>query len=114
MGLLVSAERIEFEDIMTFKRRGEVELEQMYANAPKGVTYTIVRPGGLTDGPVVGPKGVAQDNTYRHVPFAGGCPCSSAQHPISEGKTLRVRMTGREQDVVEVDQTRRSPSWHHF
>ncbi|CAM9754478.1 unnamed protein product [Ascophyllum nodosum] len=43
---------------MTFKRKGEVELEQMYANAPKGVTYTIVRPGGLTDGPVVGPKGI--------------------------------------------------------
>ena len=42
---------------MTLKRKGEVELEAIYAGAPKGVTYTIVRPGGLTDGPVVGPKG---------------------------------------------------------
>ena len=44
-------------DIMNLKRKGEVELEAIYAGAPKGVTYTIVRPGGLTDGPVVGPKG---------------------------------------------------------
>lgn len=45
-------------DIMAFKRNGEVEVEELYKSAPKGVTYTIVRPGGLTDGPVVGPKGV--------------------------------------------------------
>lgn len=44
-------------DIMTLKRKGEVGLEEIYASAPKGVTYTIVRPGGLTDGPPVGPKG---------------------------------------------------------
>lgn len=42
---------------MTLKRKGEVELEEIYAKAPKGVTYTIVRPGGLTDGAVIGPKG---------------------------------------------------------
>lgn len=45
-------------DIMTFKRKGEEEVEGLYESAPKSVTYTIVRPGGLTDGPVVGPKGV--------------------------------------------------------
>lgn len=44
-------------DIMTFKRKGEVGLEEIYAGAPKGVTYTIVRPGGLKDGPSVGPRG---------------------------------------------------------
>lgn len=44
-------------DIMTLKRKGEVELEEIYANAPKGLTYTVVRPGGLTDGAAIGPKG---------------------------------------------------------
>ncbi|CAM9666110.1 unnamed protein product [Discosporangium mesarthrocarpum] len=39
-------------DIMTFKRKGEVELVEAYAGAPKGVSYTIIRPGGLTDGPL--------------------------------------------------------------
>eukprot|EP00904_Undaria_pinnatifida_P004351 jgi/Undpi1/13917/HiC_scaffold_9.g03568.m1 len=47
-----------FGNIMTLKRKGEVELEEIYAKAPKGVTYTIVRPGGLTDGAVIGPKGI--------------------------------------------------------
>lgn len=42
---------------MTLKRKGEVGLEEIYASAPKGVTYTIVRPGGLTDGGVIGPAG---------------------------------------------------------
>lgn len=42
---------------MTLKRQGEVGLEEIYAKAPKGVTYTIVRPGGLTDGPIIGPRG---------------------------------------------------------
>lgn len=42
---------------MTLKRKGEVGLEEIYAGAPKGVTYTIVRPGGLTDGGVIGPAG---------------------------------------------------------
>ena len=42
---------------MTLKRKGEVGLEEIYAAAPKGVTYTIVRPGGLTDGAVIGPAG---------------------------------------------------------
>lgn len=46
-----------FSEIMTLKRRGELGLEEIYAKAPKGVTYTIVRPGGLTDGAPVGPKG---------------------------------------------------------
>lgn len=44
-------------DIMTLKRKGEVGLEEIYAGAPKGVTYTIVRPGGLTDGGIIGPAG---------------------------------------------------------
>ncbi|CAM9465070.1 unnamed protein product, partial [Ectocarpus sp. 4 AP-2014] len=46
-----------FGNIMTLKRKGEVGLEEIYAAAPKGVTYTIVRPGGLTDGAVIGPAG---------------------------------------------------------
>ncbi|CAM9322475.1 unnamed protein product [Ectocarpus sp. 13 AM-2016] len=47
-----------FGNIMTLKRKGEVGLEEIYAAAPKGVTYTIVRPGGLTDGAVIGPAGI--------------------------------------------------------
>eukprot|EP00752_Nemacystus_decipiens_P006971 g6254.t1 len=47
-----------FGNIMTLKRKGEVGLEEIYASAPKGVTYTIVRPGGLTDGGVIGPAGI--------------------------------------------------------
>lgn len=47
-----------FGNIMTLKRKGELGVEEIYANAPKGVTYTIVRPGGLTDGAPVGPKGI--------------------------------------------------------
>ncbi|CAM9547189.1 unnamed protein product [Scytosiphon promiscuus] len=47
-----------FGNIMTLKRKGEVGLEEIYAGAPKGVTYTIVRPGGLTDGGLVGPAGI--------------------------------------------------------
>lgn len=58
---------------MTFKRKGEVEVEGLYESAPKGVTYTIVRPGGLTDGPVVGPKGNAyvryKRGLYRETPL---------------------------------------------
>ncbi|CAM9815652.1 unnamed protein product [Pylaiella littoralis] len=46
-----------FGNIMTLKRKGEVGLEEIYAGAPKGVTYTIVRPGGLTDGGIIGPAG---------------------------------------------------------
>lgn len=45
---------------MTLKRKGEVGLEEIYADAPKGVTYTIVRPGGLTDGGLIGPSGEAK------------------------------------------------------
>lgn len=51
------------QDIMTLKRKGEVELEEIYAGAPKGVSYTVLRPGGLTDGPVVGPAGETVPDT---------------------------------------------------
>ncbi|CAM9467773.1 unnamed protein product [Choristocarpus tenellus] len=43
-----------FGNIMTYKREGEVALEQVYAGAPKGIAFTIIRPGGLTDGPAKG------------------------------------------------------------
>lgn len=65
---------------MTLKRKGEVGLEEIYASAPKGVAYTIVRPGGLTDGGVIGP--------------AGGCglcstsPLQSPRHVCMYGSRL--------------------------
>ena len=64
---------------MTLKRKGEVELEEIYAGAPKGVSYTVLRPGGLTDGPVVGPKGET-------VPDAHGTAGSRADSRADESK----------------------------
>lgn len=51
-------------DIMAFKRKGELELEGLYVEAPRGITYTIVRPGGLTDGDVVGPGGTLRTSGH--------------------------------------------------
>ena len=42
-------------NIMTEKIRGEDALRALYADAPKAVGYTVVRPGGLTD---EAPRGV--------------------------------------------------------
>lgn len=61
--------RCDSPDIMTLKRKGELGLEEIYANAPQEVTYTIVRPGGLTDGPSVGPTGIF-------------FPCTCGEHPV--------------------------------
>lgn len=48
-----------FGGIMGYKYQGEEALRKLYASsAPKGVTYTIVRPGGLSNDAGLGPSGI--------------------------------------------------------
>lgn len=44
-----------FGRIMDYKVAGEVELRKIYASAPPSLSYTILRPGGLSDAPAEGP-----------------------------------------------------------
>jgi len=43
-----------FGKIMEEKIKGEDTVRSLYASAPEGVTYTVVRPGGLTEEPARG------------------------------------------------------------
>lgn len=44
---------------MGYKFQGEEALRQVFAeSAPQGVTYTIVRPGGLSNDAGLGPSGI--------------------------------------------------------
>ncbi len=44
---------------MGLKFLGEEKLRALYASsAPKGVTYTILRPGGLSNDAGLGPSGI--------------------------------------------------------
>lgn len=44
---------------MGYKFQGEEALRQLYTeSAPKGITYTIVRPGGLSNDAGLGPSGI--------------------------------------------------------
>lgn len=48
-----------FGGIMGYKFQGEEALRKLYASsAPKGVSYTIVRPGGLSNDAGLGPSGI--------------------------------------------------------
>ena len=55
---------------MGYKIAGEEAVRDAYAAANKpGVAYTVIRPGGLSDGPAVGPGTVhisQGDGTYNH------------------------------------------------
>jgi uncharacterized protein YbjT (DUF2867 family) len=53
------------ERIMDYKVAGEAVVRNLYSNA-KGSSYCIVRPGGLSDGPAVGPSKlhVSQGDVY--------------------------------------------------
>lgn len=43
-----------FGGIMGYKKKGEDEVRLLYAQAPKGLSYTIVRPGGLSNDKAAG------------------------------------------------------------
>eukprot|EP01129_Flabellula_baltica_P017437 TRINITY_DN9665_c0_g1_i1.p1 TRINITY_DN9665_c0_g1~~TRINITY_DN9665_c0_g1_i1.p1 ORF type:complete len:255 (-),score=41.99 TRINITY_DN9665_c0_g1_i1:24-788(-) len=45
-----------FGRIMHWKRQGEIELQALYDVGPEECTYTIIRPGGLTNKPAVHPR----------------------------------------------------------
>ena len=47
-----------FGRIMEAKLKGEESLKAVYKAAPSGVTYAIIRPGGLGDGAPAGPSSV--------------------------------------------------------
>lgn len=74
---------------MEFKRKAELEVEALYAKAPAGLTFTIVRPGGLTDGPPIGPKGEAERRGCR------GRPRGHTSHSRRPRQTGVRSMSGR-------------------
>jgi nucleoside-diphosphate-sugar epimerase len=47
-----------FGNIMDFKMKGEDALRAAYSSAGPSLHYTIVRPGGLKDGPSAGPAAI--------------------------------------------------------
>lgn len=53
-------------NIMGYKMAGEATVRDLYAAAPPGIAYTIIRPGGLNEKPSVGPTKlhVSQGDVY--------------------------------------------------
>jgi nucleoside-diphosphate-sugar epimerase len=48
-----------FGNIMEYKLKGENSLKESYAEDGKGLSYVIIRPGGLLDGNIKGPSGLS-------------------------------------------------------
>ena len=44
--------------LMDLYAQGEEKVRGLYASAPRGVTFTIVRPGGLSNDAPAGPSGL--------------------------------------------------------